>query len=54
MRAALEQYNFERVLVRRGEFAQSIGRAESGDASAYYRDDLDIRVGVRSCPGAKV
>ena len=50
MRPAFEQYHFERVLVGRGKFAQSVSRAEAADASADYRDQLDIRVRVRGLP----
>src|SRR6267154_2348295 len=48
MRTAFEQYHFERVLVGRGDFAQSICGAEAGDASADYRYFLDVWVRVRS------
>jgi hypothetical protein len=35
------------MLVGRGKFAQSIGRAEAGDATADYRYSFDVWVGVR-------
>jgi len=50
MRTAFEQYHFEWVFVGRGKFAQSISRTEAADASADYRDQLDIRVRVRGLP----